>query len=185
VYAYLFFKEKGSIHIVHSVRCLFILFVFYNLYIYIVRLSSTVIHCVTTHFHFSLLFLLLFFFNHEELYLSKEKQCYLFVILLCKYSPLQAVNCIPYAVKICLFLSNLYHRCLCHTYVNACLGCVFIYWVYINHFMYRRVSGLFTTVITDQRDSLNGFCNEHCKRCNMAVMKWKRKREPLIFFSYL
>lgn len=61
-------------------------------------LLSTMIYCVTTHFPsicccpFNFLF-----FYHEEIYLSKEKQCYLFVMLPCKYavSPLQAVNCIP------------------------------------------------------------------------------------------
>lgn len=49
-------------------------------------LLSTMIYCVTTPFPpFLLLSLLLFFFYHEELYLSKEKQCYLFVMLPCKY----------------------------------------------------------------------------------------------------
>lgn len=69
-------------------------------------LLSTMIYCVTTHFPFFLLLSLYFlFFYHEEIYLSKEKQCYLFVMLPCKYavSPLQAVNCIPWAVQICLF----------------------------------------------------------------------------------
>lgn len=50
--------------------------------------------------------------------------------------------------------------------------------------MYRSVSGLFTTIITDQRDSLNGFAKEHRKRCNTAVMKWKRKKRA-ICFSFL
>lgn len=62
-------------------------FVFYNLYIYIVRLSSTMIYCVTTHFPplFVVVPFTFFFFYHEEIYLSKEKQCYLFVMLPCKY----------------------------------------------------------------------------------------------------
>lgn len=85
-------------------------------------LLSTMIYCVTTHFPSICCCLFTFLFYHEEIYLSKEKQCYLFVMLPCKYavSPLQDVNCIPQAVQICLFPSNLYHRCLCHTYVTAC-----------------------------------------------------------------
>lgn len=186
MYAYLFFKEKGSIHIVQSARCLFILFVFYNLYIYIVRLSPTMIYCVTTHFPFLLLSLLLSFFIMKKYICPKKSSVIYFSWYRVSISPLQAVNCIPWAVKICLFLSNLYHRCLCHTYINACLGCVFIYWEYISHFMYRSVSGLFTTIITDQRDSLNGFAEEHCKWCNTAVVKQKRKKESqfCFFFSY-
>lgn len=115
-------------------------FVFYNLYIYIVRLSSTMIYCVTTHFPLFVVVPFTFFFFITKKYICPKKNS---VIYLSCYrvsiSPLQAVNCIPWAVKICLFLSNLYHRCLCHTYVNACLDCVFIYWEYINHFMYRSV----------------------------------------------
>lgn len=154
-----FLKEKGSIHIVQSARCLFILFcVFYNLYIYVVWL--TIYHdilCYHSFLPFCCSFFHLFFY-HEEIYLSKEKQCYLFVMLLCKYKSSTSCKLHSLSCKNLLcFLSNLYHRCLCHTYVNACLGCVFIYWKYINHFMYRSVSGLFTTIITDQRDSLNGF----------------------------
>lgn len=51
-------------------------------------LLSTMIYCVTTHFPPFLLlslYFLFFFFYHEEIYLSKEKQCYLFVMLPCKY----------------------------------------------------------------------------------------------------
>lgn len=111
-------------------------------------LLSTMIYCVTTHFPPFLLLSLyfLFFFFIMKKYICPKRSSVIY--LSCYHvsiSPLQAVNCIPWAVKICLFLSNLYHRCLCHTYVNACLGCVFIYWEYINHFMYRSVSGLFTT----------------------------------------
>lgn len=156
---------------------------FYNLYIYIVRL--TIYHDILCYqsfppFFCCCLFYFLFFIMKKYICPKKNSVIYLSCYRV-SISPLQAVNCIPWAVKICLFLSNLYHRCLCHTYVNACLGCVFIYWEYINHFMYRSVSGLFTTIITDQRDSLNGFAKEHCKRCNTAVMEWKRKKEPFVF----
>lgn len=62
-------------------------FVFYNLYIYNVRL--TIYHDILCYHSFSPFFvvvpLLSFFFYHEEIYLSKEKQCYLFVMLPCKY----------------------------------------------------------------------------------------------------
>lgn len=74
-------------------------FLCYNLYIYNVRL--TIYHDILCYHSFPLYLLLSlyfpFFFYHEEIYLSKEKQCYLFVMLPCKYavSPLQAVNCIP------------------------------------------------------------------------------------------
>lgn len=109
-------------------------------------LLSTMIYCVTTHFPLFVVVPFTFFFFIMKKYICPKRSS---VIYLSCYrvsiSPLQAVHCIPRAVKICLFLSNLYHRCLCHTYVNACLGCVFIYWEYINHFMYRSVSGLFTT----------------------------------------
>lgn len=110
-------------------------------------LLSTMIYCVTTHFPilFLLLSLLLSFFIMKKYICPKRSSVIYLSCYRVSISPLQAVNCIPWAVKICLFLSNLYHRCLCHTYVNACLGCVFIYWEYINHFMYRSVSGLFTT----------------------------------------
>lgn len=99
-------------------------------------------------------------------------------------SPLQAVNCIPWAVKICLFLSNLYHRCLCHTYVNACLDCVFIYWEYINHFMYRSVFWF----VYNYNNWPKGFSQwffllqkSIVKRCNTAVMKRKRKKSHFVF----
>lgn len=56
-----FLKEKESIHIVQSARCLFILF-FVCFIIYTFTLSgllSTMIYCVTTHFP---LFVVLFSF---------------------------------------------------------------------------------------------------------------------------
>lgn len=96
----IYFLKKGSIHIVQSASCLFILFVFYNLYIYSVRL--TIYHDILCYHSFALLVCLFvvvpftfYFFYHEEIYLSKEKQCYLFVMLRVSISPLQAVNCIP------------------------------------------------------------------------------------------
>lgn len=132
-------------------------FLFYNLYIYNVR--HTIYHDITCYHPFPLflLFLLLFFFYHEEIYLSKEKQCYLFVMLPCKYK--SSTSCILHSLscKNLLVSVKSLSQMFMSTYGNACLGCVFIYWEYINHFMYRSVSGLFTTIITDQRDSLNGF----------------------------
>lgn len=83
-----FLKKKGSIHIVQSARCLFILFFCVCFIIYTFTMSgllSTMKYCVTTHFPLLLLSLLRSFFYHEEIYLSKEKQCYLFVLLQCKY----------------------------------------------------------------------------------------------------
>lgn len=98
------------------------------------------IYCVTTHFPpFCCCPFYFLFFYHEEIYLSKEKQCYLFVMLPCKYKSSTSCKLHSLSCKNLLVLSNLYHRCLCHTYVNACLDCVFIYWEYINHFMYRSV----------------------------------------------
>lgn len=125
-------------------------------------LLSTMIYCVTTHFPtlFLLLSLLLSFFIMKKYICPKRSSVIYLSCYRVSISPLQAVNCIPWAVKICLFLSNLYHRCLCHTYVNACLGCVFIYWEYINHFMYRSVSGLFTT----HNNWPKGFSQWFCKR---------------------
>lgn len=59
LYAYLFLK-KGSIHIVQFARCLFILylFVFYNLYSYVVKL--TIYHCIPHYHSFPVLLLLPF-----------------------------------------------------------------------------------------------------------------------------
>lgn len=140
---------------------------------------STIIYCVTTHFHFYCCYIF-FSFDHEELYLSKE-QCYLFVMYRVSRNPLRAVNCIPWAVKICLLLSDLYHRCLCQTYVHACLGCVFIYWQCINHFMYS-VTGLFTT----NNNWPKGFCQMLWQKTE-TVIKLKREKEPFcysfLFFS--
>lgn len=47
-------------------------------------LLSTMVYCVPLISPLLLLSLLLSF-DHEEIYLSKEKQCYLFVMLSCKY----------------------------------------------------------------------------------------------------
>lgn len=146
---------------------------------------------------FLLLSLLLFLFFMKKYICPKKNSVIYLSCYHVSISPLQAVNCIPWAVKICLFLSNLYHRCLCHTYGNACLGCVFIYWEYINHFMYRSVSGLFTTIITDQRDSLNGFISFHFfffsnfffwakePRKRWTQQWWYRKEKKSHLFSFL
>lgn len=158
---------------------------FYNLYIYSVRL--TIYHDILCYHSFPpfLLFSLLLFFIMKKYICPKRSSVIYLSCYRVSISPLQAVKCIPWAVKICLFLSNLYHRCLCHTYVNACFGCVFIYWEYINHFMYRTVSGLFTTHNNWPKGlSQWFFAKEHCKSCNTAVMKWKRKKSHLFFFSY-
>ena len=130
---------------------MFIYTVFLCFIIYTFTLSgllSTMIYCDTTHVPpFFVITPFLFFIMKK--YICPRRSSVIYLSCYCvrneKKSLLQAVHCIPRAVKICLFQSNLYHRCLCHTYVNACLGCVFIYWEYINHFMYRCVSGLFTT----------------------------------------
>lgn len=95
----IYFLKKKEVYIQFSLLDVYLyFFVFYNLYIYNVRL--TIYHDILCYHSFPLLFVvvpLLSFFYHEEIYLSKEKQCYLFVMLPCKYavSPLQAVNCIP------------------------------------------------------------------------------------------
>lgn len=89
-----FLKKKGSIHIVHSARCLFILFLCFIIYTFTLsglHLSSYISPFLVCFFYFT--------FYHEELHLSKEKQCYLFVILLCKYKSsssckLHSLSCI-------------------------------------------------------------------------------------------
>lgn len=101
-------------------------------------LLSTMIYCVITHFPFFVVVPFTLFFIMKKYICPKRSSVIYLSCYHVSISPQQAVNCIPRAVKICLFLSNLYHRCLCHTYVNACLGCVFIYWKYISHFMYRK-----------------------------------------------
>lgn len=163
-------------------------FVFYNLYIYNVRLTIYHdIYCVTTHFSpfcCCCPFYFLFFIMKKYICPKRSSVIYLSCYRV-SISPLQAVNCIPWAVKICLFLSNLYHRCLCHTYVNACLGCVFIYWEYINHFMYRSVSGLFTT----HNNWPKGFSQWYLQKSivKVATQQWwngrEKKRAICFFFS--
>lgn len=92
----IYFLKKGSIHIVQSARCLFIRFLCFIIYTFTWSgLLSTIKYCVTTHFHFDCCFLFFSFPYHEEIYLSKEKQCYLFVMYRVSRNPLQAVNCIP------------------------------------------------------------------------------------------
>lgn len=109
-------------------------------------LLSTMIYCVTTHFPSICCCPFTFLFYHEELYLSKEKQCYLFVMLPCKYavSPLQSCKLhSPSCTNLLVPVKSLSQMFMSH--IHYCmLGCVFIYWEYINHFMYRSVSGLFT-----------------------------------------
>lgn len=121
------FKKKGSTHIVQSARCLFIRFlVFYNLYIYNVRLAiyhdilcyhSISPHCVDVP---------LLFFIIMKIYLSKEKQCYLFVMFLCKYKSstsckLHSLSCKNLLVSVKslsqMFKSHI-HKCM---FQAACL----------------------------------------------------------------
>lgn len=71
-------------------------------------------------------------------------------------------------------------------YVHACLSCVFIYWQYTNQFMYRRVTGLFTTT----NNWPKGFCKWLWKNStvNSAIQQWwnrrgKKKSHFLFFFS--
>lgn len=83
----IYFLKKKEVYIQFSLLDVYLyFFVFYNLYIYNVRL--TIYHDILCYHSFPPFrccpFYFLFFY-HEEIYLSKEKQCYLFVMLPCKY----------------------------------------------------------------------------------------------------
>lgn len=135
---------------------------------------------------FLLLSLLLSFFYHEEIYLSKEKQCYLFVMLPCKYESstsckLHSLSCTNLLVSV-RSLSQMFM-----SHIRKCMFrlCVYLLGIYQSFYVQMCFLVCLQLIITDQRDSLNGFAKEHCKSCNTAVMKWKRRREPFVFLFLL
>lgn len=179
VYAYLFFKEKGSIHIVQSARCLFILFVFYNLYIYIVRLSSTMIHCVTTHFPFLLLSLLPSFFIMKN-YICPKKNSVIYLSFYCvSISPLQAVNCIPWAVKIC-FVSVKSLSQMFMSHIRKCMFRLCVYLLGIYQSFYVQTCFWF---VYNCNDWPKGFSQWFCIVKHSSDEMEKKKRA--IWFSFL
>lgn len=183
----IYFLKKKEVYIQFSLLDVYLYFLCFIIYTFTMSgLLSTMIYCVTTHFPFFCCCPFTFFFYHEEIYLSKEKQCYLFVMLPCKYavSPPQAVNCIPSCTNLLVFrqisITDVY---VTHTLMHVQAVCLFI----------GNISIILCTevllvclqlIITDQRDFLNGFTQRHCKSCNTAVMEWKEIKNSH-FFSFL
>lgn len=154
---------------------IYTVFVFYNLYIYIVQLSLIIIYsprfccCYFTSF-----------FTMKNYICPKKKQCYLFVIYHVSISHLQAVNCIPWAVKnLLVSVKSLSQMFMSH--IRKCMFrlCVYLLGIYINHFMYIHLF-FFTAIITDQRMFSHWF--EHCKWCRNEMEK--KKESQLCFFSH-
>lgn len=149
VYAYLFLKKK-EVYIQFSLLDVYLYcFMFYNLYIYNVRL--TIYHDILYYHSFSRHFvdvpLLSFFFFNMKKYICPKRNSVIY--LSCYHvsiSPLQAVNCIPPSCKNPLLsVKSLSQMFMLHIRKMHVLGYVFIYQENINHFMYRSASGLFTT----------------------------------------
>lgn len=120
-----------------------------------------------------LLLSLLLSFYHEEIYLSKEKQCYLFVMLPCKYKSsasckLHSLSCKNLLVSVKslsqMFMSRI-RKCMFRL-------CVYLLEIYQSFYVQKVFLVCLQFIIIDQRDYLNGFAKEHCKRCNTAVTKW-------------
>lgn len=82
----IYFLKKKEVYIQFSLLDVYLYFLCFIIYTFTMSgLLSTMIYCVTTHFPLFVVVPITFFFYHEEIYLSKEKQCYLFVMLPCKY----------------------------------------------------------------------------------------------------
>lgn len=138
---------------------------------------------------FLLLSLLLSFFYHEEIYLSKEKQCYLFVMLPCKYK--SSTSCKSHSLScknLLVSVKSLSQMFMSH--IRKCMFrlCVYLLGIYQSFYVHKVFLVCLQLIITDQRDSLNGFANEHWMQHSSDVMdemmKWKRKKRA-ICFSFL
>lgn len=144
------------------------------------------IYCVTTHLPLFVVVPFTFFFYHEEIYLSKEKQCYLFVMLPCKYK--SSTSCklhSPSCKNLLVSVKSLSQMFMSH--IRKCMFrlCVYLLEIYQSFYVQKVFLVCLQFLVIDQRDSLNGFAKEHCKRCNTAVMKWKRKKSHSFFLSFI
>lgn len=146
---------------------IYTVFVFYNLYIYIVRLSLIIIYSP----RFCCCYFTSFFTMKNYICPKKNSVIYLSFYHV-SISHLQAVNCIPWAVKnLLVSVKSLSQMFMSH--IRKCMFrlCVYLLGIYINHFMYIVFFCLFRAIITDQRGSLTGL-----SIANGAGMKWKRKK---------
>lgn len=140
------FQEKKEVYIQFSLLDVYLYcFVFYNLYIYNVRL--TIYHDILYYHSFSRHFVdFTFFFNMKKYICPKRNSVIYLSCYHVSISPLPAVNCIPPSCKNPLLsVKSLSQMFMSHIRKMHVLGCVFIYQENINHFMYRSASGLFTT----------------------------------------
>lgn len=161
----IYFLKKKEVYIQFSLLDVYLyFFVFYNLYIYNVRL--TIYHDILCYHSFPPLFLLLSlllsFFYHEEIYLSKEKQCYLFVMLPCKYK--SSTSCKSHSLScknLLVSVKSLSQMFMSH--IRKCMFrlCVYLLGIYQSFYVHKVFLVCLQLIITDQRDSLNGFANEH------------------------
>lgn len=150
---------------------------FYNLCIYIVRL--TIYHDILCYHSFSLCCCcccccpFCFLFIMKKYILSKEKQCYLFVMLPCKYK--SSTSCklhSPSCKNLLVSVKSLSQMFMSH--IRKCMFrlCVYLLEIYQSFYVQKVFLVCLQFIIIDQRDSLNGFAKEHCERCNTAVTKW-------------